>query len=409
MDAPLPRRHAQSRGFTLIELMVATFLSSAVLLSVYFVFISNTKQYYVQEQIVRMQESMRFGMEYLKNDVRNAGRLTVANGIDGSGALRQVGRDPQFCAVRSQIRGLQLFEDDRGSPDVLSRYGNGHRPDRLRLLTDASGATPLLIARAQRDRLTLMRPLDQPSEMARDLLGSEGRFEQAFRPGFYLYVVTRSGDSDLLPIAETRFDINGSTIQFQDELCPRGAGTTIGDACFAGECYAAPVQLVEYAVATDRDDPEKTILERRVIDARNGTIPIPELTLVVAEYVIQLQVWGTFDTRDELAVGAGPRPPGIVEDLDPTDDRGNWPGRDAEAEIVNERPERLRAVNILVATRTPREDPDFKIAPDRDRNIGDRILHDLTWFELDDTPNTGFARVATLRSEVGTPNLFRGR
>ena len=65
------RRH-HSHGFTLIELMVATLLSSVVLMAVYFVFITNTQQYYVQEQLVRMQESMRFGMEYLKNDLRNA-------------------------------------------------------------------------------------------------------------------------------------------------------------------------------------------------------------------------------------------------------------------------------------------------------------------------------------------------
>ena len=196
-----PRRH-RSHGFTIIELMVATMLSSVVLLAVYFVFISNTQQYYVQEQLVRMQESMRFGMEYLKNDLRNAGRLGVANGIEIGGGLQVAGRDPQLCPSRSQLHGVELFEDDRGSPNVLIRYGNEHRPDRIRLLTDASGATPVLVSKARRDRITLMRPFDQPSKMAKSLLASEARFNQAFQRGFYLYVVTRSGDASV-PVNST--------------------------------------------------------------------------------------------------------------------------------------------------------------------------------------------------------------
>ena len=403
-----PRRQ-WSRGFTIVELMVATLLSSVVIMAVYFVFISNTQQYYVQEQLVRMQESMRFGMEYLKNDLRNAGRLGVANGVQLAGALQVAGRDPQLCPSRSALRGVELFEDDRGSPDVLIRHENSHRPDRLRLLTDASGATPVLVSKATRDRITLMRAIDQPSEMARDLLTSEARFDQAFQQGFYLYVVTRAGDADLVPIVETRFNDNGSTIQLQSPLCPRGAGSSLAEACFAGECYAAPVQLVEYAVTEDREDPERTMLERRIIDARNGQIPLPDQTLVVSEYVINLQVWGTFDTRDDLDTFAANRAAGIAPDPDPTDTRGNWLITDTEAGIINERPERIRALNILVATRTPREDPDFKVAPDRQQNAADRVMHDLTWFELDPRPNSGFARVATLVTEVETPNLYRGR
>ncbi len=401
-------RRYHSHGFTLIELMVATLLSSVVLMAVYFVFITNTQQYYVQEQLVRMQESMRFGMEYLKNDLRNAGRLGVANGIQIAGALEVAGRDPQLCGMRSQLRGVELFEDDRGSPNVLIRHGNNHRPDRLRLLTDASGATPVLISKSRRDRVTLMRAPDQPSEMARDLLSSEARFNQAFQTGFYLYVVTRAGDADLLPINEARFDANGSTIELQSPLCPRGEGSSIADACFAGECYAAPVQLVEYAVAEDEDDPEKTLLERRVIDARNGEVTLPEQTLVVTEYVVNLQIWGTFDTRESLNAFNANRIRGVVEDPDPTDTRGNWLVADTEAEVINEHPERIRALNILVATRTPREDPAFKVAPDRARNAADRVMHDLTWFDLEDRANSGFARVATLVTEVETPNLFRG-
>ena len=88
MKSAAHRRRAA--GFTMVELLIALFLSSVVMLAVYFVFISNTEQYYRQEQIVQMQENMRFALEHLKNDMRNAGRLTVVNGNNAN-------PDPGFC------------------------------------------------------------------------------------------------------------------------------------------------------------------------------------------------------------------------------------------------------------------------------------------------------------------------
>ena len=74
--------HARNRGFTFIELLVAGFLGAIVLVTTYLIFTANSRQYYVQEQIVQMQEGMRFAVEYLKGDLRSAGRLVVVNGVD---------------------------------------------------------------------------------------------------------------------------------------------------------------------------------------------------------------------------------------------------------------------------------------------------------------------------------------
>ena len=76
---------------------------------------------------------------------------------------------------------------------------------------------------------------------------------------------------------------------------------------------------------------------------------------------------------------------------------------------MNDRPHRVRGLNLLLATRTVREDPGFTVAPDGDTPPGSRAPADLVWFELTDVEGTGFARVATMQAEVETPNMFRGR
>ena len=74
---------------------------------------------------------------------------------------------------------------------------------------------------------------------------------------------------------------------------------------------------------------------------------------------------------------------------------------------MNARPDCIGA--ILLATRTEREDRGFLVAPEKNMAPEERVLADRTWFELDRTPGTGYARVITLRTEVETPNMFRGQ
>ena len=64
MSRDLHRRRG-GRGFSLVEIMVALLISAIVLLTVFFVFVTNTEHYYRQEQVVQMQERMRFALNGL--------------------------------------------------------------------------------------------------------------------------------------------------------------------------------------------------------------------------------------------------------------------------------------------------------------------------------------------------------
>lgn len=60
-------------GVTLIELLVVLVISGLLLGGIYYLFVSQTKAYTVQEQVVEVQQSLRGAMEIMLRDLRMAG------------------------------------------------------------------------------------------------------------------------------------------------------------------------------------------------------------------------------------------------------------------------------------------------------------------------------------------------
>lgn len=390
----MKRKHA--RGFTFIELLVATFISGLVLASVYFVFISNARQFYTQEQVVQMQEGMRFAVEILKTDLRNAGRLAVVNGAAGANM------DPGFCAPGTVPNAVELFNNENTAPAILRANNNGLRPDRVRLLVDASAGIPLSSMSLGGTQLSIAPAALQETSDGRDALSSQARFEAMYKTGYFARIESMDGAGfDVIPIVAANYNGGAPVINLTRAACFQAS------AC-DGRCMVNPVTLVEYRLAPDPPEDAaatKTDLVRRVLDSRNPDNVLPGLSLTIGEYVIDLQVWGTYDIRAD-----GAPLPDIPADATPLDDVGNWPVGGDEASIMNLRPERIRSFNLSLATRTSREDADFHIAVDRARAPNQRVALDRTWFDVvadnaDQDPQ--FARVTTLRTEVESPNLLR--
>lgn len=69
-----PRRTlGNSRGLSLVELLVAMAVSLVLLGGIYQIFFSSTTTYSVNENFSRLQENARFAMTFLERDVRQAG------------------------------------------------------------------------------------------------------------------------------------------------------------------------------------------------------------------------------------------------------------------------------------------------------------------------------------------------
>jgi len=61
------------KGITLIELLVALVISAITMAAIYKIFISQSKVYYVQDQVVEVQQNVRTAMEILLRDLRMTG------------------------------------------------------------------------------------------------------------------------------------------------------------------------------------------------------------------------------------------------------------------------------------------------------------------------------------------------
>jgi type IV pilus assembly protein PilW len=67
------RRPGTMRGFTLVELMVSMVIGLIVLAALAQIFATSRGAYHLEEGLARVQESGRFAMEFLANDIRMAG------------------------------------------------------------------------------------------------------------------------------------------------------------------------------------------------------------------------------------------------------------------------------------------------------------------------------------------------
>jgi type IV pilus assembly protein PilW len=76
-----------NQGFTLVELMVTTLLSSLIIAAVYSAYITNQKVQTAQSQVAQMQQNLRAGSEMLARDIRMAGfNPNAESGIGFTGA-----------------------------------------------------------------------------------------------------------------------------------------------------------------------------------------------------------------------------------------------------------------------------------------------------------------------------------
>ncbi len=385
-------QRARACGFTLIELMLAVVGVSVVLGAVYLSYRSSAAQYYQQEQERAIQDALRLAGEHLKNDLRNVGRLTVANGT-----MDAQYRDVGLCRTTVVPSAIELIENDNsGLPLNMTSSPNSLVPDRLRLMVDDSNAIPLITSRVMGSSVYIAPQDQEPSQEAKTLLtdAEKNRFLAMYKAGSFLYLVDPVGrKSDLVPIKSVQILTGEPVIELSQPTC-------LNVSQCDGSCRVNPVRLVEYAVVADANDASRTSLVKRSLHAETLQ-PLPNSEVILADYVVNLQVYGEYDSRAVGALNSN-----LLIDTNPADDLGNWPGATQESSVMNQRPERLRALNVLLAVRSSREDPRFQVTSDR--NATNRVPGDRIWYDLDGQLSTGLARVVAVLSRVETPNLYRG-
>jgi len=129
---PVASGGSAQRGFTLIEIMVASTISLILLGGVMQIFLSSKKTYTVAEEVARLQENGRFALDVLARDIRMVGYQGCADPETVPATV--IARDPPTTDF--SLTGLQGSEisDSEWEPalptgipdDITDEHGNAY-------------------------------------------------------------------------------------------------------------------------------------------------------------------------------------------------------------------------------------------------------------------------------------------
>jgi type II secretory pathway pseudopilin PulG len=342
-----PRRtFRNSRGFTMMEILVAGVIGVLVLAGVFLVYQSQSRGYRVQGQVLRMVEQLRTGMAHLTRDLKKAAFLATPNsGVDGNVCLapaRLLGLSWERADVEDSVNGavVNTVNNARIQPLNLVLFGP-YVTTRLFFTASVSGRDLYLM---RTDTLDLVSnfPLDQVE------------FDRTFVRGRILKLINQDQYEMYLVIQDADFAAGRVTV---DQPIPRAtANNPCGISSDGSRLEVAVLSFVRYRVGRDTTpgaQMAKTDLIREEMRlAGTGLAPVDGTQLKVAEYVVDLMFYDfVFDNGAPgnpvlqvfpLYTSAG--------DLLPGDGSGRleWGN--------NSRTEKLRAVTVKLSARTPEED-----------------------------------------------------
>ena len=115
--------HTHCRGFSMVELMIAMVITLILLAGIGQIFLSSKKSYTIQGSLSRIQESGRYAMDVLTQDLRRAGYWGGnADNTAITGTLAQVA-EAGTCASASTNWALSLDKKVFGLNDSRGTYG----------------------------------------------------------------------------------------------------------------------------------------------------------------------------------------------------------------------------------------------------------------------------------------------
>jgi type IV pilus assembly protein PilW len=137
-----------TRGFTLIELMVALAVTSILIAGIYTTYITQLKSHLTQQLIVEMQQNLRGAMFIIERDIRMAGY--DPNRTAGAGIIKMLANDFEFTMDVTGGENDGIDNDNDGGTDGSDpgndedRFSDGDVNDtneqiRYALNTDAAG------------------------------------------------------------------------------------------------------------------------------------------------------------------------------------------------------------------------------------------------------------------------------
>lgn len=360
--SPLPPRTTAQRGFTLLELMIAVLVGSIVIMGVYTLYSVSVTGYRIQDQTLQALGQLRSASNQLKADLRSA----------AFNAPAQSNVESWVETRGTTVLTAFAVEDDPATPVANPGSNTNIVPQQIRLLGDYESQQLFETVQVQGTKVTLNWDITTN--------GGKDEFERIFTPQnmvrIELYGQLRH--EIVIPIASN--DWKGGV---QPEITLTDAVPGVYGIGTGHELNV--VSFIRYRLQRDtrRDaNSVKYDLIRERLDPQGN--PIAGTWLIVAEYVVDLQVYDICLNVAAPAPGSMEQVPVQIECYPTLGDLQNA-GYSLAPDSTNES-HLLRSLKFKVAARTPFEDPDMAFLARNDRD------EPLRTFELD-TALVGSARV----------------
>ena len=397
------RSFRASRGFTLIELMVAMVAALMVTMAAYMLSKGASRFFQNEARISTAQLSVSMGMNRLVSDLQRASFMSSPNIAPGASGLA---KDPAVCLQGAlpnvanginRMAGVTIFQGQNSLP--VSNM-NGFNPDRLQIVgtfgTTEQFPVQAIVPGANGGVVVYLQPnsaavaRSRTNGDAQAAAGGAGTdpLSLLFRQGRALRLVDQSGNHEY-GIISTYTNVGNTSLQVALLAAPgiaqKTPGTTCGYSGFCVGCLVNPVARVQYDIEslvgvndvyTDlinagrdpvRDkvtgDDLRTELVRQEFAFDTGAV-IAGTREIAAEYAVDLK----FGIETVGAVGGVA--PGTNPGLGTTNGTAltrypiTFPDTAAvytaanDPVIAGSMPERIRTVQVRLATRSR--------APDRD-------------------------------------------
>jgi type IV pilus assembly protein PilW len=118
-------RGVNSRGFTLVEIMIALFLSGVIMAAVSTVFISQQRTFTAQDQVVEMQQNLRAALQIIEREIRMAGYNPT--GAAGAGITFASAGQLSFTQDLNDDGDVSLLDPDENIDFGFSVADDGNR------------------------------------------------------------------------------------------------------------------------------------------------------------------------------------------------------------------------------------------------------------------------------------------
>jgi type II secretory pathway pseudopilin PulG len=447
-----PGRGDGERAFTLVELTVALLAGLIVAMGIVSLSREATNTFHEEARSSAAEAALRTAMDRLRADVQRAGYMSTGNILWDPNLVHvpvPPGTAPGLPTVTAMkgVAGIKslgsilLTKGGSGGP-VTPLSGNQIpplAPDRIQISGNMTVADQFDVAmispqpngNCRRIYLTPTAPA-----LFRLLVASGGasavELNNVFVPSaggaqFIVRLVDNTGHSQFLATCSTGpggIDGTGPYVDTDESKTPlidaNAAGTLAGPKGYcAGKCWINPVHIVQWELvaATAEPDPDTKMLGRQstvtgtdpnkydllrsYVDA-NGTV-VADTREVVAEYAVDLSF--------AFSVDQGTPTLPVISLFGFDDGPSNVPW----AQVITQTqsspgPQRIRSVQVRLATRTAQADRTVNITPVPKNYLSQTFIYRYCMTANCTTYSPGtpqWARVRTLTTEVSLPNQSR--